>query len=266
MTDLWLELARRVTADQREHTTRAEQAWRILDLTAAAHLRGIADGLERARDHQLAVAQAEPGVVTDDPIDGAMHAFWLHGKWRWATSKMSPEEREAAADAVTRYSLALHAADGLPPTQLLILEVLAARYRLGEGMWTFPRNHTAYLAKLAAARLVDWWYGPDPARVQATLTDQGKTAMGLDRDYYSDAELEARALDRAVAHLRAIDLLDERPVAWIYLEERAAKLRAGVGWEDEKLQAALEAAALVPPTPRKPRPAPALTLREDPSV
>jgi len=150
----------------------------------------------------------------------------------------------------------------LPPTQLLILEVLAARYRLSETIWTFPRNHVAYLTKLAAARLADWRHGPDPNRVQAWLTDQGKQAMGLDRDYYSDAELEARALDRAVSHLRALDMLDVRPAAWVYLEERAAKLRAGAGWEDEQLQAALEDALPTPAMPSRSRPAPAPTLSQ----
>ena len=28
--------------------------------------------------------------------------------------------------------------DSLPPTQYLVLDVLAARYRLGENAWTFP--------------------------------------------------------------------------------------------------------------------------------
>jgi hypothetical protein len=30
--------------------------------------------------------------------------------------------------------------DSLPPTAYLIMEVLAARYRLGETWWTFPRK------------------------------------------------------------------------------------------------------------------------------
>lgn len=40
----------------------------------------------------------------DEALDGAFHSVWLHGKWRWLTSKMTTEEREAAADAVIRYN------------------------------------------------------------------------------------------------------------------------------------------------------------------
>lgn len=47
-------------------------------------------------------------VAAGDVLDGAMHSVWLHGKWRWLTSKMSLEEREAAADAVLRYSASLY--------------------------------------------------------------------------------------------------------------------------------------------------------------
>ena len=38
------------------------------------------------------------------PLESAMHSVWLHGDWRWLTRKMTTEEREAAADAVQRYS------------------------------------------------------------------------------------------------------------------------------------------------------------------
>lgn len=37
-------------------------------------------------------------------LDEAMHAMWLHIKWRWGTQNMSSDAREAAAAAVLRYS------------------------------------------------------------------------------------------------------------------------------------------------------------------
>lgn len=42
------------------------------------------------------------------PLDGAMHSGKLHSNWRWLTSQMSTGQREAAADAVDRYSAALN--------------------------------------------------------------------------------------------------------------------------------------------------------------
>lgn len=48
-------------------------------------------------------------------LDGAMHAVWLHGQWRWITQKMSTEEREAAVAAVVRYSRSI--GEGKPPLE-----------------------------------------------------------------------------------------------------------------------------------------------------
>lgn len=49
-----------------------------------------------------------------DPLDGAMHSVWLHGQWRWLTSNMTTEKREAAVAAVIRYSAALNDGDDDP--------------------------------------------------------------------------------------------------------------------------------------------------------
>lgn len=48
-----------------------------------------------------------------DVLDAAMHSVWLHGQWRWLTSNMTTEEREAAWAAVQRYGARLH--PGEPP-------------------------------------------------------------------------------------------------------------------------------------------------------
>lgn len=36
-------------------------------------------------------------------LDHAMFSVWLHGKWRWLTTQMTTEAREAAWAAVKRH-------------------------------------------------------------------------------------------------------------------------------------------------------------------
>lgn len=69
--------------------------------------------------------------------------------------------------------------DRLPPTLYLILEVLAARYRLGEELWPFPTSVAASLGKLERAGLTSRMHGNTPRTVRARLTEAGKaTALG----------------------------------------------------------------------------------------
>jgi hypothetical protein len=74
--------------------------------------------------------------------------------------------------------------DTLPPTQLLILEVLAARHRLGEHVWPFPTSVAPAVAALNRAGLVDQLNGNQPHTVRAQLTDKGRAAV-LFGDYVS---------------------------------------------------------------------------------
>lgn len=95
--------------------------------------------------------------------------------------------------------------DSLPPTQYLILEVLAARYRTGESYWTLPSRFTNQLRILAEAGLVGF-EGAGEKTLRAWLTDDGKAAAMSDgyqapadreivaeRDMWRDACQEARA-------------------------------------------------------------------------
>ena len=59
------------------------------------------------------------------------------------------------------------------PTQDLILEVLAARYRLGEGWWTFDSRHKTALRQLEEAKLVRVIHGTTYETVRASLTERG---------------------------------------------------------------------------------------------
>ena len=69
--------------------------------------------------------------------------------------------------------------DTLPPVQYLIMETLAARYRLGEADWTFPTHAVTRtrLNALSAKGLIGWKYGVDPHSVLAWLTDTGRAAV-----------------------------------------------------------------------------------------
>lgn len=73
-------------------------------------------------------------------------------------------------------------ADALPPTQYLLLEVLAARHRTGEHLWTFPARPAirAAVDQLARLGLVGWKGGIEPKTIRAWLTDAGKLEALLD--------------------------------------------------------------------------------------
>lgn len=64
--------------------------------------------------------------------------------------------------------------DRLPPTQYLILEILAARYRLGEEIWPFPTTVAGALSKLEHAGLIQRMSGTTPKTIRALFTEAGK--------------------------------------------------------------------------------------------
>lgn len=70
----------------------------------------------------------------------------------------------------------------LPPTQALVLEVLAARARLGETHWTFSARHRTALEALAKQGLISWKHGIVAHTCMAWLTDAGRSAV-LDESY-----------------------------------------------------------------------------------
>lgn len=80
---------------------------RLCDLTIAASVR--VDAVDQARD-TLAVIDAVTGTA-QLPGDAAWGSVWLHGNWRYLTKNMTTPEREHAADAVARWSAALHTED-----------------------------------------------------------------------------------------------------------------------------------------------------------
>lgn len=70
--------------------------------------------------------------------------------------------------------------DALPPTQYLILEVLAARWRLGEPFWTFPDRLKPAARALQQAGLVWTNSSPTPRCFQVSFTDAGRNAAMSD--------------------------------------------------------------------------------------
>jgi hypothetical protein len=64
----------------------------------------------------------------------------------------------------------------LTPTEYLIMEVLLARWRLGEGMWTFPSALRASVRRLESRGLVSWKSGIVEKTVLVWLCEAGLSA------------------------------------------------------------------------------------------
>ena len=70
----------------------------------------------------------------------------------------------------------------LTPTQDLFIEVLAARHRLGESVWTFGLRHARTANQLAVLGLVAWKDGVTEGAFLAWLTPGGR-AFAMSPDY-----------------------------------------------------------------------------------
>lgn len=91
--------------------------------------------------------------------------------------------------------------DSLPPTQYLILDVLAARHRTGEQVWTFPSRFTNQFRILSEAGLVDF-DGAGKKTLRAWLTDAGREAVLLD-GYTTPNEVRANMDRRPTSPMEA---------------------------------------------------------------
>lgn len=102
-------VARAARAHAEAVTTQAALAEvrRLCDMTIAESVR--VDAVNQARDTLTLI----DSITGDTPLpgDAAWGSVWLHGDWRWLTKNMTTPEREHAADAVARWSAALHAED-----------------------------------------------------------------------------------------------------------------------------------------------------------
>jgi hypothetical protein len=66
------------------------------------------------------------------------------------------------------------AGEHLTPTQELVMDVLAARHRLGDTLWTFSSSAGKAVKTLAAAGLVNEMHGITENTIRASLTDVGR--------------------------------------------------------------------------------------------
>lgn len=92
----------------------------------------------------------------------------------------------------------------LPPTQYLVLEVLAARARTGEALWTFPSNLGPALRALEANGLITTMHGITAMSIRASLTDTGR-GYTLKGDYVTP--LARKALDAVEEGMKAASSL-----------------------------------------------------------
>ena len=83
----------------------------------------------------------------------------------------------------------------LTPTEDLILDVLVARYRLGENVWTFESRHKKALNQLQGRGFINVMSGIVEKTVRASLTEAGKKEY-LSESYVSPLEEEAGELRR----------------------------------------------------------------------
>lgn len=112
----------------------------------------------------------------------------------------------------------------LTPTQELVMDTLAARYRTGENQWTFTSRVTPALRALEAAGYVNLMSGVTPNTIRASLTDTGRGAwlsaswvpplVALDRSDVVNAlrtrcgELAAQAEATRRGHMALAELND----------------------------------------------------------
>src|SRR5580704_13798904 len=77
----------------------------------------------------------------------------------------------------------------LTPTQELVLDVLAARARIGENAWTFTTRVRPALEALSSAGLIWWKSAVIEGHYLAGLTDEGR-AYALSASYSVPATIE----------------------------------------------------------------------------
>ena len=88
----------------------------------------------------------------------------------------------------------------LTPTESLILDCLAARYRLGENLWTFDSRLQPQMDRLNAAGLVTSMHGIIEKTIRASLTEDGKKAV-ISKSYTPPGTGKWRTLSKKVISL-----------------------------------------------------------------
>jgi len=73
--------------------------------------------------------------------------------------------------------------EDLTPLEALMMEVLIARWRLGEPYWTFPKSTRNIAQRLADKRLVSWQSGVAEGTIHVTLGKAGTKPPWTDENY-----------------------------------------------------------------------------------
>lgn len=94
----------------------------------------------------------------------------------------------------------------LPPSQYLMLETLAARYRLGEMFWTFPSNQSDIARGLEIKNLVQWKHGVAEHTIHVWLTEAGKKYCMLPEINEASSVDKIKSLETHIKELQ--DLLN----------------------------------------------------------
>ncbi len=115
--------------------------------------------------------------------------------------------------------------DLLPPTQYLLLEILAARHRLDEPWWTFPDRVKRPLATLQDLGLVSLLHGLVEKTVRASLTELGR-ASAMSDNYRMPADRSTRDRSESVGGW-SLELARRRTAT-----ERAYQKLADDCWRD----------------------------------
>ncbi len=97
--------------------------------------------------------------------------------------------------------------DDLPPTQMLVCELLAARHRTGEAWWTLPSKVAPAVEALVQLGLVDRMSGNRPKTLRARLTAAGREEF-MSAVWTPPAAGDLAALLRYAAEGRREYLLD----------------------------------------------------------
>lgn len=73
--------------------------------------------------------------------------------------------------------------DGLTPTEYLVMDIMVARYRLGDDSWTFPTEVGPALERLSQRGYLSYKSGVVYRTLHAWLSEEGAKATKLDQPY-----------------------------------------------------------------------------------
>lgn len=93
----------------------------------------------------------------------------------------------------------MNALDGFTPTEYLVMDVLAARWRLGEDCWTFPNAVRPTLERLSGRYYLSFKAGVVYGTQIAWLRSVGKHYLRLDKPFVINGEQRGRVWDPAPA-------------------------------------------------------------------